>query len=127
MPTAATLARAAFRTLKWRCPNCGRGRVLRWPGAVLPRCSVCNLRFERSDESYFSGAVFFGLLLGEMIFAVSLLVVLLVMWPDVPWDMLTPVMTAGMIIVMVLMIPFSKLVWLAVDVAVRPVQPHELE
>ena len=127
MPTAAAFARTAVRTLKWRCPHCGKGRVLRWSGAVLPRCSVCNFRFERSDESYFSGSVFFGLLLGEFIFALSLLVVIVSMWPKVPWDMLTPVMTVGMIIVMVLMIPFSKLVWLGVDVAVRPVQPRELE
>ncbi len=127
MPGAATLARIVWRTLRLRCPNCGEGRVLRWSGTVLPRCSVCTFRFERSDESYFSGAVFFGLLLGELIFAVSLLIVVWSMWPAVPWDLIKPVMTVGMIVVMVLMIPFSKLVWLGVDVAVRPVQAHELE
>jgi hypothetical protein len=100
--------------------------VLRWWGAVIPRCASCNFRFERTDESYFSGAMFFGLLLGEFIFGLTLLVVIVSMWPAVPWDTMSWAIPSGMVVVMILMIPFSKLVWLAVDVLVRPVQPGEL-
>jgi uncharacterized protein (DUF983 family) len=126
MPTASALVRTMSRTLRLRCPHCGQGRVLRWWGAVIPRCASCNFRFERSDESYFSGAMFFGLMLGEFIFGLTLLAVIVSMWPAVPWDTMSWAIPAGMVVVMILMIPFSKLVWLAVDVLVRPVHPREV-
>jgi uncharacterized protein (DUF983 family) len=109
-----------------RCPHCGGGAVLTWKGAVRARCSRCNLRFQRSDNNYFFGAVFFGLLLGEAIFAVSFGIMVIAMWPSVPWDTLTYGLPLGMIVVCALMVPISKVVWLAVDVLVRPVFPAEL-
>ncbi len=97
-----------------------------WRGTVRLRCSGCHFRFERSDENYFSGAMFFGLLGGEFIFAASLLVVLLIMWPNVPWDTLMWAMPLGMVLVLIFFVPISKALWLTVDVLVRPVQPEEL-
>jgi Protein of unknown function (DUF983) len=99
---------------------------MRWSGTVLPRCRSCNFRFERSDESYFSGAMFFGLLMGEFIYGILLLVILVSMWPNVPWDTITWAMPLGVLLVMVFVIPVSRVVWLTVDVLVRPVQPEEL-
>jgi uncharacterized protein (DUF983 family) len=115
------------RTLALRCPHCGGGAVLRWQGSVRSRCASCNLRYERSDENYFSGAMFFGLLFGEFIFATAFLIILVSMWPNVPWDTITWAVPLGMVVVLIFWIPMSRVVWLAVDVLVRPVQPHELE
>lgn len=99
---------------------------MRWNGAILPRCAGCNFRFERSDESYFSGAMFFGLLMGEFVYGVALLVIVVSMHPDIPWDTLMWAGPLGVLLVMIAIIPVSRVVWLAIDVLVRPVQPDEL-
>lgn len=93
---------------------------------VRDRCDGCGLRFRRSDDNYFSGAMFFGLLIGETIFALTLLATIVASWPDVPWDAITYIAPVGMIAVMILLIPVSKVVWLGVDLLVRPVTPAEL-
>jgi hypothetical protein len=99
---------------------------MRWTGVILRRCRSCNFRFERSDESYFSGAMFFGLLMGEFVYGVALLVIVMTMSPNVPWDTLMWAGPLGVLLVMILIIPVSRVVWLSVDVLVRPVQPDEL-
>ncbi len=99
---------------------------MKWSGAVHRRCRSCNFRFERSDESYFSGAMFFGLLMGEFVFGIVLLIVIVARWPRVPWDTMKWAVPIGMLLVMVVLIPASRAVWLTVDVLVRPVQPSEL-
>lgn len=124
-----TLGRACVllgRVLRLRCPHCGRGAVLTRRASVHRRCAACGLRFERSDDGYFSGAMYFGLMMGETVFGLALLVTMLASWPDVPWDALTYIAPIGMIVVMLLLIPFSKVVWLAVDILVRPVTAAEL-
>jgi uncharacterized membrane protein YqjE len=99
---------------------------LRWSGAVHSRCGGCNLRFQRSDENYFSGAMFFGLMMGEFLFGIVLLIVIVAWWPNVPWNTMGWAIPLGMLLTMVLIIPTSRAVWLGVDVLLRPVQPHEL-
>jgi hypothetical protein len=64
--------------------------------------------------------VSFGLLMA------TLLISFLVSWPDPP-----PGWTIGLALtvaigVPVALIPFARLGWLAVDVAMRPPEPHEL-
>lgn len=125
MPTAAHAARGLGRLLRLRCPDCGNGNVLgRW-GRVRSRCGACNFRYERTQDSYFSGAMFFGLLLGEGIFALTLLIVVVASWPDVPWDALTFGAPLGMLLILPVLLPVSKVIWLSVDVLVRPVLPEE--
>jgi len=125
MPNARQALRAVARAFSLRCPNCGDGWVLTKLGRVRPRCTVCGFRFERTEENYFSGAMFFGLLMGEGIFALSLFFVVLLSWPNVPWDALTFGAPAGMLLLLPILLPFSKVVWLSIDVLVRPVQPQE--
>lgn len=126
LPTVGRAFVLLGRVLRLRCPHCGRGAVLTRRAGVRHRCAVCGLRFERSDDGYFSGAMYFGLMMGETLFCIALLVTMLVSWPDVPWDALTYIAPLGMIVVMLLLIPVSKVVWLAVDILVRPVTGAEL-
>jgi uncharacterized protein (DUF983 family) len=113
--------------LRLRCPNCRRGRVLRrWYG-MHERCAACHFRYERSDENYFQGAMFINFMIGGFTFGASLLAVLLLSWPDVPWNALTFGAPVVMLVFMVLLYPISKVVWLTVDVMLRPVTREELE
>jgi uncharacterized protein (DUF983 family) len=127
MPTAGNALKLLRRTLRLRCPNCGKGAVMSKRGSIHQRCAVCNFRYERSDENYWAGAMFFGYLFGAFTFAVVLLVTLIALWPNVPWDTLQWAIPVGMGLFLLVWIPISRVVWLAVDVLVRPVQPSELE
>ena len=127
MPDAGAAMTFVKRALQLRCPHCGDAPMMNWRGTILKRCAACNFRFERSDENYFAGAMFFGLLFGEFLFAITLLIIVVSMWPDVPWDTMMWAVPSGMVAVLFLWIPISRAVWLSIDVLVRPVQPAELE
>ncbi|HEY4131991.1 MAG TPA: DUF983 domain-containing protein [Gemmatimonadaceae bacterium] len=125
---SAGRALAAFTSLaRLRCPHCRRGKVLRRWYSVRERCSICHFRYERSDENYFQGAMFVNFMIGGFTFGASLLAVLLLSWPSVPWTALTFGAPVAMLVFMVLLYPISKVVWLTVDVMFRPVTPEELE
>jgi len=109
-----------------RCPNCGsRGLVKNW-FRMNDRCPTCGIRIEREGNDYLSGSVMFNLVLAEMIFAVALVGYLLIAWPKVKWDMLEIVAPLGMAVAPFVLFPFSKLVWLAADLALRPAHASEL-
>ena len=109
-----------------RCPNCGsRGLVNNW-FMMTDRCPTCGIRIEREGNDYLSGSVLFNLVLAEMIFAVALVGYLLIAWPKVNWDMLEIVAPLGMAVAPFVLFPFSKLVWLAADLALRPAHASEL-
>jgi uncharacterized protein (DUF983 family) len=126
MPTAAQLARAMRRSFTLRCPHCGQGKVFQSLGVLRKRCEVCGLRFERTVDTYFGGAVFFGLFCGELVVALTLLITILLTWPEVPWDGILYGVTIGSILALPISLPFAKVVWLNVDTLVRPIQPEEL-
>jgi uncharacterized protein (DUF983 family) len=125
-PTATEALRGLSRAARLRCPHCGSGHVLTRFGAVRARCAGCNLRFERTDDSYFSGAMTFGFLLGGFTFGITFLLILVTTWPDPPWDALQYAPIA-MAFLMALVIPASRVLWLTVDVLMRPVIPEELQ
>jgi uncharacterized protein (DUF983 family) len=114
------------RALLLRCPNCGsRGLVKHW-FKLEDRCPGCGLRVEREGHDYMSGSVMFNLVLAEIIFAVVLVAWLLITWPNVNWDVLEIAAPLGMAAAPFVLFPFSKLVWLAADVALRPAHASEL-
>ncbi len=125
-PSFGTIARVVSRAFRLRCPNCGGAPVLVGWARVRPCCTACGFRFERSDDGYFVGALFANLLLSEGIFAVGFVTALIVTWPDVPWDGLMYGGAAGMLLMPALTYPLSKVLWLGIDVCVRPVTPAEL-
>jgi hypothetical protein len=95
-------------------------------GGVRERCDACAFRYARSDRNYFFGAMFFGVMMGELLFAVTFGVIILSMWPDVPWGVMQWALPLGVVLAAPVFIPLSKLVWVSVDVFVRPVTPDEL-
>jgi uncharacterized protein (DUF983 family) len=127
MPTARRFGALLWSLVRLKCPNCGRGKVLAGGFKVRERCSRCGFRYERSDDNYFQGAMFVNFMIGGATFALSLLVVLLASWPNVPWNALTYGAPVMMLVFMVVLYPFSKTVWLTADVMIRPVAADELQ
>lgn len=127
MPTLKRTLLYAGRAIRFRCPHCGVGKVMRGWGSVNERCSNCNFKFARSGPEYFTGAMFCNFLIAEFLFATGFATSVVMTWPDVPWDAMTWIAVAGAVIVPTLLYPFSKVTWLTVDTLVRPVMPEELE
>jgi uncharacterized protein (DUF983 family) len=128
-PPDLTFRRASLllgRALRLRCPTCGSGGIFASWWKLRKRCPECGLWLERGEGDYYLGAYVVSLIVIEMIFAIGFVMVLLVTWPDPPWDAIqwvgALVLTAGVLI----SYPFSKTVWLAVDLMFRPVTLDDL-
>ncbi len=120
------IARLFGRALTLRCPNCGGGGVLRHWLKLHVRCPTCGLRVERGEHDYFVGSMLFNFIIAGALFIGILLAVLVATWPAVPWDALQLGAPILIIAFPFLLFPFSKLLWLAFDLMLRPVTPAEM-
>jgi uncharacterized protein (DUF983 family) len=127
VPRAGNMLRLLWRAARLRCPHCGGKPVLRSWFHLRERCAVCGLRLERGEEEdYYLGGVMFNLFLSELVFAVLFLVLVIALWPNVPWTALEYIIAAAVLIAPFLFYPMSKLLWLAFDIAFRPVTAAEM-
>lgn len=122
IPLAALIGRA----LRLRCPHCGGREIFATLFALKPHCPSCGLLLERGEGDYFVGAYLLNLIAVELILFLSVCGFVYVTWPDPPWTVITYVTAALMLSGCVLCYPFSKTLWLAADIAIRPVTPEEL-
>ena len=105
-----------------RCPNCGKGGLFYGFFDMRERCPNCGILLERGEADYFIGAYTLNLIVVEVLLALGFLVVVLVTWPNPPWDALQYGGVALSIAGAVLCYPFAKTTWLAIDLIFRP--PH---
>ncbi|HEU4629626.1 MAG TPA: DUF983 domain-containing protein [Gemmatimonadaceae bacterium] len=118
--------RHAGRALCLRCPHCaGRGLFLS-PLRLRPDCPSCGLALDRGEPDYFLGAYVLNLMAVEALFAAVLVIVLVATWPSPPWTLLQYGAAALMVLGAVVCYPFAKVLWIAVDLTLRPVTPAEL-
>ena len=114
-----------LRALARRCPNCGSGGIFLSHFKMVDVCPGCDLRLEERDEGYFTGAI-----VTNYFIAVGWFVALLVLanafsqwlpfWTVIQW--------AGVAIAIISPLvfwPFSKTLWVALDISARPVQPED--
>ena len=127
LASASEIARLLGRALILRCPNCGKGPVLEHWFKLRVRCGNCGLRLERGEHDYLSGSILFSYALVTLVFAITLVTVLVSTWPNVPWEILGWGLPLLIAVLVVALFPFSKLIWLAFDLMLRPVTPEELE
>ena len=110
------------RALVLQCPNCGGGSLFEGFFKMKPRCPTCGMLLDRGESDYFLGGYTLNLIAVEILLALGFLVVVILTWPNPPWDGL---MWGGVILSIlgaVFCYPFAKTTWLAVDLIFRP--PH---
>lgn len=127
MSAGPRVGRLVGRALRRRCPACGgRPIFLSWT-RLCPGCPVCGIQLERGERGYWLGAYFFNLVAVDVVFAVWFCTMLTVTWPDPPWLVVHLGSVALMIITPVAFFPWSKTLFLAFDIAIRPLEPGDFD
>lgn len=113
------------RAFRLRCPVCGRGRMFdRWTH-MRGRCDSCGLILERGEQDYFIGAYLLNLIIAELVVVAAMLVVLFLTWPAVPWGWMLWGIVGLTIPAAWVTYPFSRSLWLAVDLVFRPPEEED--
>ncbi len=121
-----SVGRALLRGSLGRCPACGAGRQTeRWV-RVRERCHRCGLLFERI-EGHFIGAVGINTVISFGILLLSLVVSLVVTFPDFPVVPLILWHVGLAIVVPTFFLPLSRTLWTAIDIGMRPLAPDEVD
>ena len=114
------------RAMMLRCPHCGGRSILASWFRLKDRCPRCRLHLHREESDYFLGAYVILLMAMEGLFGLGLLVVLVVTWPDPPWEAIQWVGLVLTTIFVIAIYPFAKTLFLAIDLVFRPVASGEL-
>ena len=91
------------------------------------QCPRCGLLLDRGEGDHWLGAYAFNLVASELVWAASMVAILVARWPDVPWDFLQYGGVALMIAAPFIFFPFSRMIWLAIDLIARPPQTQKGE
>ena len=117
-----------FRAALLRCPRCGAKRVLASWFRMVERCPSCELRFERESD-FFLGAYVINLAVTEGLLVVALFAYVFRAVAD-PTTPPMPVLVAGLVVAVgapLAFFPFSRTIWAAIDLAMRPVPSRDRE
>ncbi|HEV2758973.1 MAG TPA: DUF983 domain-containing protein [Acidimicrobiales bacterium] len=122
-----TRARMLGRGLLKRCAVCGSGKLFtRW-FRMKERCPRCGYRFER-EEGFFLGAYVINLAFAQGMVILLAVVPLIVRLADDPDASILPFAVGGFLGAVVgpmVFYPWSKTVWTAFDLILRPVAARE--
>ncbi|PYU17789.1 MAG: hypothetical protein DMG29_00090 [Acidobacteria bacterium] len=118
------LALIVRRAARWRCPNCGRGRLFARGFQMLQRCPHCSLSYF-PESGYYLGAMIINY--GVTATLVVLIFLFSLLFPGLtPWTMNTKILLwmAFAIALSLLMMRHSYSFWLALDFWITPRQPE---
>lgn len=120
-------ARMMGRGLLKRCPLCGSGGLFTGWFRMRERCPRCGYRFER-EEGFFLGAYVINLAITQGLLLLLAIVPLIVLLNSRPDQSLVPIMVGGLAAALLgppAFYPFSKTIWSAIDLILRPVDAPE--
>ncbi|MDA3041099.1 MAG: hypothetical protein O3C27_16530 [Actinomycetota bacterium] len=117
-------------TMLWRgltkpCPVCGQRGLFDWE-RMVEDCPCCGFHFERI-EGHWIGAIGVNTIVSFGLLIMTIFVSVLATCPDFPVTRLVVLCLAVSIFVPLLFHPSSRTLWTAIDLAMRPLQPHEAD
>lgn len=114
------------RGLTGRCAVCGKSRLtLAWV-KVSSHCPRCHLPLERK-EGHFVGAVGMNTIVTFGVILIAVVVGAIVTSPETPVVALSIIVASLGLFVSVAFFPISKTLWSAIDVAMVPLEPGEVD
>ena len=115
------------RSVLKRCPICGAGKLFtRW-FRMKERCPRCEYLFER-EEGFFLGAYVINLAIAQSMVILLAIVPLIVRMANDPDASIAPFVAGGIVgavLAPVIFYPWSKTIWTAFDLMLRPVHMTE--
>jgi hypothetical protein len=78
------------------------------------------LILDRGEHDYFLGGYTVNFLFAEILIVIGGALSIFWTWPEVPWTLITWVLVFLMVVAPVVFYPFSKSLWLALDLIIRP-------
>ena len=119
--TGLLLRRGALR----RCPLCGSGHLFRRWLVMVEDCPRCDLHFERI-EGHWIGAIAMNTVLALLVLLGVIVGGFAASYPDSPPAALLIVSIAVAALMPLFFHPFSRTLWTALDLAMRPVAADEI-
>jgi uncharacterized protein (DUF983 family) len=123
-PPPLTVPRVLARGILRRCPLCGSFDVFESYFRMRPRCPRCNLSLDRV-EGHWIGALGMNTIVSFGMLGLTLVVGLVLTWPDPPAIPLLVACVTVAIVVPILFFPVSRTLWSAIDLAMRPLEPRD--
>jgi hypothetical protein len=123
----SSVGRMLLRGGAKRCPACGAGKLFAGWFRMKDRCPGCSYQFER-EEGFFLGAYVMNLAIAQAVVMLLAVVPAIVILDANPDASLGPAILGGLIGAVVAPIafyPFSKSLWVAVELTLRPVDQRE--
>lgn len=106
------------------CPNCGGSDLFtRW-WTMKRNCPTCGMKFDR-DAGYGTGAMIVNTAATIGAFLIVFVAIMVATWPDVPWTTALVITIVVNTIVPIVFYPWSKTIFLGMDMAVRPLSTEE--
>ena len=119
--------RGLARGIRRRCPLCGEGALFRSWLEARAACPRCGLRLDRGETDFFLGGFTLNFIVAELLLVAFLTAAVALTWPEVPWDWLLWGGAPLMVLAPILFFPFSRTIWLALDLAMRPPRPEDFD
>jgi uncharacterized protein (DUF983 family) len=114
-----------IRGLIRRCPVCAERAIFTGYFRLRETCPRCGLRFARL-EGHWSGDIGINTIISFTLLYVVLLGGTLVMWGDVNVALLGALTATVAVVFPIAFVPFAKTLWVAIDLAMRPLEPGEI-
>ena len=114
-----------FRGCLKRCPNCGGKNIFKTFWTLRQHCPSCGMIFER-DAGYGTGGMIVNTAVTIAAFLLIFVGVMVVTWPNVPWTATLIGTIAVNAMLPVVFYPWSKTIFLALDLSVRALSAEEL-
>lgn len=87
-------------------------------------CPTCGMKFDR-DAGYGTGAMIVNTAATIGAFLIVFVAIMVATWPDVPWTTALVITIVVNTIVPIVFYPWSKTIFLGMDMAVRPLSTEE--
>jgi uncharacterized protein (DUF983 family) len=115
------------RGLSLACAVCGSRHLFKRFGLfdMRQRCPLCGINFERM-EGHFLGAVALNTVVSAGAVLSTICLTIVIAGTDVSSKLLLLTALPMATILPVLFDPFSRTLWTAIDILIRPVEPKEL-
>jgi hypothetical protein len=93
---------------------------------MCPACPTCGLHFDREPEGgYWVGSYTINLFATEVLLGAIFVIGLVLTWPEPAWGGIVAADIVAALVFPAFFFPFSKTLFLAVDLTFRPVEPGD--